>query len=1052
MNKIPKKLFSVLLVLAMLVSLVPEQVFAADASNALPTTPSVTRLESAQTVGVEFVPEDEADVSDTDAQQNANALSSDSGGETASEDRQLFDEQNTTQDSTLVDVPVSAELMADGYTSGDYTYTVSNGTAMITGYSGDGGNVSIPSIIGGYSVSGIGAYAFNGCRSLNGVTIPDSVTSIGNYAFYGCISLTDVAIPSGVTRIGSEAFRSCSSLVRVMINGLSCAISESAFANCPNLTLYCPYASLTTIYAIEHDIMFEPSGTFVDNDSYVLDHTRTNLYADINGMSANGYVTITLTYRLKEAWASRISGMAAKVRLPGNLTLDEDTIKMDGVVCTTYTLRDTVLTIPLTNKTGTIKLNAKATQQGKIACYATLTMKKDGSNAEEIVGIVNENAALLTLNLPSETSGNTIAANGLAPASSTVTLYVDGVQNTTVVASKAGNWSAQVTLTNPANNYSYTVSASCPDAGSTSPSSSVVYKEDAASMTGFVLKFNEHSTIKTCDLMNTNGIKPRVYFVPGTEFIFEVSFDHPEQIRKLYVTSTRNGEKKYLEAAYDENAEAFVTHGYFDPSNRNYIPGTISVEYTKNIPSMAVGQSVDWTSLANQSGVNAEDVVSVKEVSDADYKATIDLSSLVADLGDVFIDATISMYDEQTDGNLSDWLGAFEYSGKIASYAMQGINGEDYLLSLDYSDPYTYAVLIHDLSSDTYLKLILDDALNTAEFGSGRFMFLTDLTNTMSNASTVTKLLMNQYEISKEAGELREEVMSNPRLSEDERRAALGKVDEYEFDKSAFTLLTTVLPLIVAAPVGVGATMSAAPLVLFTAIIGVMVACSSLFWDMRVAQIKGDKVPVNWVADPSGYVYNANTLERIADVTATAYYIPYDDTDEFWSNVPTDEQYGVIWNASEYNQENPLLTNSDGKYAWDVPEGWWRVKYEKAGYETTWSDWMTVPPLQTEVNIGMVSNQIDEYAIRLDERSATSAKVCLTNNTGSDANLLYVVAAYTLNGRMIVCNTANASLKTTESANLTISYSAEAEVAEIKAFVLTADTFMPLRAAWVYQV
>lgn len=35
------------------------------------------------------------------------------------------------------------------------------------------------------------------------------------------------------------------------------------------------------------------------------------------------------------------------------------------------------------------------------------------------------------------------------------------------------------------------------------------------------------------------------------------------------------------------------------------------------------------------------------------------------------------------------------------------------------------------------------------------------------------------------------------------------------------------------------------------------------------------------------------------------------------------------WDALEYNQQNPLYTNSDGKYAWDVPEGWWRVKYEK---------------------------------------------------------------------------------------------------------------------------
>ena len=27
----------------------------------------------------------------------------------------------------------------------------------------------------------------------------------------------------------------------------------------------------------------------------------------------------------------------------------------------------------------------------------------------------------------------------------------------------------------------------------------------------------------------------------------------------------------------------------------------------------------------------------------------------------------------------------------------------------------------------------------------------------------------------------------------------------------------------------------------------------------------------------------------------------------------------------------------------------------KDGYETTWSEWMTVPPIQTEVNVGMKS-------------------------------------------------------------------------------------------------
>ena len=60
-----------------------------------------------------------------------------------------------------------------------------------------------------------------------------------------------------------------------------------------------------------------------------------------------------------------------------------------------------------------------------------------------------------------------------------------------------------------------------------------------------------------------------------------------------------------------------------------------------------------------------------------------------------------------------------------------------------------------------------------------------------------------------------------------------------------------------------------------------------------------------------------------------------------------------MYKRQEYEQANPLLTNVDGKYAWDVPEGWWRVKCEKEGYQTRWSDWMTVPPVQTDINIAM---------------------------------------------------------------------------------------------------
>lgn len=43
--------------------------------------------------------------------------------------------------------------------------------------------------------------AFDSCRSLTDIVIPDSVTSIGDCAFQGCKSLYSIVIPDGVTSI-----------------------------------------------------------------------------------------------------------------------------------------------------------------------------------------------------------------------------------------------------------------------------------------------------------------------------------------------------------------------------------------------------------------------------------------------------------------------------------------------------------------------------------------------------------------------------------------------------------------------------------------------------------------------------------------------------------------------------------------------------------------------------------------------------------------------------------------------------------------------------------
>jgi uncharacterized repeat protein (TIGR02543 family) len=149
---------------------------------------------------------------------------------------------------TGVFAPVPA-ARADTY--GDYTYTVSGGNATITGYTGLGGVVVLPSMLGGYPVTTIGAGAFNNTQGhlLTSVTIPNGVTSIGNQAFYACGGLTSVTIGNSVTSIGNSAFHDCDGLTSVTIPNSVTSIGNQAFYSCGRLTSVTIGNSVTSIGA-----------------------------------------------------------------------------------------------------------------------------------------------------------------------------------------------------------------------------------------------------------------------------------------------------------------------------------------------------------------------------------------------------------------------------------------------------------------------------------------------------------------------------------------------------------------------------------------------------------------------------------------------------------------------------------------------------------------------------------------------------------------------------------------------------------------------------------
>lgn len=141
------------------------------------------------------------------------------------------------------------------------------------------------------------------------------------------------------------------------------------------------------------------------------------------------------------------------------------------------------------------------------------------------------------------------------------------------------------------------------------------------------------------------------------------------------------------------------------------------------------------------------------------------------------------------------------------------------------------------------------------------------------------------------------------------------------------------------------------------------------------------------IIDPAGYVYEAVPENRVEGVQATIYY--KEEVEDIYGDK---HENVVMWNAEEYAQHNPLFTDENGMYRWDVPQGLWQVKFENDGYATAYSEWLPVPPPQLEVNVGITQNkqpevtearayeegievQFDKY---MDPASLTDANISVT--------------------------------------------------------------------------
>ena len=127
---------------------------------------------------------------------------------------------------------------------------------------------------------------------------------------------------------------------------------------------------------------------------------------------------------------------------------------------------------------------------------------------------------------------------------------------------------------------------------------------------------------------------------------------------------------------------------------------------------------------------------------------------------------------------------------------------------------------------------------------------------------------------------------------------------------------------------------------------------------------------VKALVDPSGYIYEAVPSNRVEGATATIYYMDYMINS---SGNSTGEQ-DVLWDAENYGQVNPQITDSTGMYQWDVPQGLWQVRVQKEGYESNQTEWLPVPPPQLDVNIPIVRNRLPKVEKAHAYEEAVTAK------------------------------------------------------------------------------
>ncbi|MBR3536826.1 MAG: leucine-rich repeat protein, partial [Oscillospiraceae bacterium] len=692
----------------------------------------------------------------------------------------------------------------------------------------------------------------------------------------------------------------------------------------------------------------------------ILNMDYTLFTANANQVHVDGLINYTLKYKIKDSFVDKnITRTSLTVALPNNIKLIDNSISFNNAPFSGSTISgQNVLTIPVADiSSGTVKFSARPVANGKFETTVKLNYSLDGKSHSEKIDTVRIDVPVVTVFGETTTNTGVLDVSGIAPENSRVDIYDGQELIATTTSNDIGKYSATVKLEKNSERTHLITSVSN---DVVSNILSVLYDEGYPAVKEFILEHNNSKYDLTASVLE--GTRPYISIVPSKNFKFTIKMTNSNKIRSLYVTSNKNGEIKRIPAVYDKENDVWIAEGMFDPAKRSYVPGTINISFSLKSQSdiqdkldeaeaeleKPFPEKIDVGETASDI-VITEDMVSSNNIPQAFVNATVDIKENT----NIAQEKEIRTKDGSSINVRSERTKTIVENGKTVS--VSSLTHKD-LVDNGYTktDHGYVKYVINDTvknpdgsASRSYSQIIIDDAKEDAKVtvineGLSRVIALKYESKIAQNVFSIAYTGVDLIKDANDAyrRDLKAETLMSLIPEGDPRREQLESI---RAQNAALETIRVVedLGLIAAAAAGIS---------LFTPLgVGILVGSILLdigldIWAQELDEeinALDDGAQFGWSVDPSGYVYSGSEDNRLKGVKVSLYYK---------QNMNDEPQ---LWNADKYDQTNPTYTNTSGEYAWDVPEGFWQVKCELEGYETTYSDWLTVPPPQFNVNIEM---------------------------------------------------------------------------------------------------